>query len=99
MTGVWIFFSIYLAFGCAAGVFVLGLCRAAARGDEQAQRQYAELDEPRLRGDTSMVTMSYNPADGQEVPSAGSASREWTRLLQPPTTPSESGDSGRRGDC
>jgi hypothetical protein len=101
MTGVWIFFGIYLAFGCAAGVFVLGLCRAAARGDEQAERQYAEAEDwsgPAQDCERSLWQMAYNPADGQTVPRATSTGGQWPRVLRPATAPDQPSDSGRRGD-
>jgi hypothetical protein len=66
-----------------ATVFVLGLCKAAARGDEQMERAMAD----------------YNSRHGKTLPCATSTQREWARVLRPSSAPDQSGDSRRRGDC
>jgi hypothetical protein len=66
-----------------ATVFVLGLCKAAARGDEQMERAMAD----------------YNSGHGKTLSCATSAGWERPRVLRSATTPDQSGDSRRRGDC
>jgi hypothetical protein len=83
-----------------AGVFVLGLCKAAARGDEQMERA-ARSDHYSGHGSMNLTQREYDYylAHGKTLPCAPSTFWERPRVLRSSTTPDQSGDSRRRGDC
>jgi hypothetical protein len=98
MTGVWIFFGIYLA----CGMFGLALCRAAARGDEQAKAQYEATSEHYSgHGSINLTQREYDyyvATHGQTFPSSTSQGGQRARVLRPATASDQPSDSGRRGD-
>jgi hypothetical protein len=83
------------AFIVVAGVFVLGLCKAAARGDRQMERAMADYHEhcSAVDDDLTRLAHAYNSRHGKTFPRARGAHSGREGLLQPSATPDQQSDT------